>query len=346
MQRRDFIKGTSAALGAFTLGLGGYEMAKNFGAVRDDSSRDYLLGSHEFPKMTVLNARDSAKLVNEEPYKYPTVLLDALLKLEPNWRRGAQGIGDCVGWAAELCCTLNTAVEIACEGKPWLWKGPYATEPIYGGSRVEARGRDNYSWSDGSTGAWAAAWVTQFGALRRLDYSMATGQASHDLTTYDSDKAKQWGYYGCGGKDDKGLLDMVAQEWPVGEALLVNQVQDVRRALLSGYPVLVCSNQGFTQTRDEEGFCKPRGEWAHAMVICGYYVSETGREGYILANSWGKSNKGPCPYSDKKAIQDCTFAADADVVDGMLKMWNDSWIFTGVNGLEKRKLNWLDGWNL
>ena len=82
------------------------------------------------------------------------------------------------------------------------------------------------------------------------------------------------------------------------------------------------------------------------MVICGYYVTESGREGYIIANSWGKSNKGPCPYSDSKAIQDCTFAADADVVDGMLKMWNDSWIFTGVKGLEKRKLNWLDGWAL
>lgn len=346
MQRRDFLKGTAASAGALAFGVGGYEMTKQFGAVRDDAARDYLLGSHEFPKLTIMTPRASSMLVNEEPYKGPTLLLDAVTKLQPDWRRGAQGIGDCVSWAAELCCTINTAVDIVHDGKPWLWKGPFATEPLYGGSRVEARGRDTYSWSDGSTGAWASAFVTEFGALGRHDYSIATGNPDHNLTRYSSEKAKQWGFYGCGGKNDDGLLDNVAKEYPVGECLLVNNVSDARRAILSGYPILACSYHGFTQTRDEDGFCVKRGQWAHAMVICGYYVTPEGREGYIIANSWGKSNKGPCPYSDNKAIQDCTFAVDARTVDNMLKEWNDCWVWTGVNGLEKRNLDWLNGWEL
>lgn len=319
---------------------------RKFGAIQDPDLRDELLASRDYPGVNTLASRDSELLIREIDPKRPVVLLEAVTKLQKDWRRGAQGIGDCLSWAFELGATVSTATDIVLRKQPWLWRGEFATEPIYGGARVEARGKSHGGWSDGASGSGGAAFITRYGCLRRHNYSLITGLDEHDLQTYSAEKAKQWGAYGCGGRNDNGLLDNVAMEFPVKECLLVNNATDARRAILNGYPVVVCSGQGFTATRDDEGFCKPRGSWAHAMLIVGYFVSPSGRIGFIIANSWGVSNKGPCPYSSVKAIQNCSFGVDYDVVDSMLSSWNDSWLLTGVNGLERREIKWTEGWEL
>ena len=189
-----------------------------------------------------------------------TVLLyEPLLSLSPGWKRGSQGIGDCVSWGYELGCTTLAAIDIVLRREPEAWKGPFATEPIYGGSRVEAQGRRRGGYTDGSYGGAAAKWVRDFGLLLRDNYSERTGNNEHDLREYDSRVAKQWGNYGCGGKQDKGELDQIAKEHPVKTVSMVTTFSEAAKAISNGYPVPVCSGQGFTSKRDGDGFCKAKG---------------------------------------------------------------------------------------
>lgn len=275
--------------------------------------------------------------------KKPVVLFDALLPLEPDWNRGAQGIGDCVSWGFELAATLCVATDVMWAGASWAWKGEYATEPIYGGSRVEARGRSRGGWSDGSYGGAAAKWLTKWGALLRIDYSLATSNKEHDLRKYSSNKAKQWGNYGCGGESDKDKLDEVARETPVRRAYLVTSFEDAASAIESGYPVAVCSMQGLG-SRDSDGFAPPRGTWAHCMCFSGVRYD---KPGLLCTNSWGNSwgTSAPLPGVESNAVKACSAWVDARTCDRMLKQ-EDSYVLTVIDGLERREIDWSKGWEI
>ena len=274
--------------------------------------------------------------------KDPVLLYESLLRLQPSWKRGKQGIGDCVGWGWELACTVLAAVDIVDRREPEKWCGEFATEAIYAGSRVEARGKSRASWSDGSYGAAAAKWVRDWGLLVRKDYSIDTGQGSHDLTKYSADKAKSWGYYGCGGKGDNGKLDQIAREHPVKTVSMVLTFDEAAAAITNGYPVPVCSNQGFKSRRDSEGFCSPHGTWNHCMVFLG--VRGGSRPGLLCTNSWGRSVSGDMwPDKVPASVRDCSWWVDASVADKMLRQ-RDSYAVSGFDGFKRRDIRWSSGW--
>jgi hypothetical protein len=275
----------------------------------------------------------------------PVILFDALMPLQPSWARGSQGIGDCVSWGFELCAALNIAVDIMVRKAPWKWAGEVATEPIYAGSRVEARGVDRGGYSDGSYGGAAAQWLTQWGVLHRIDYSLATGNKEHDLRTYSADRAKSWGNYGCGGKDDQGKLDTVAKSYPVEAAHLVTKFAVAAAAIESGYAIPVCSNLGFG-ARSANGFAPRKGSWSHCMALTGVRYD---KPGLLLTNSWGNSWGDEAPfyptdYPYAEVIK-CSAWITQAAVEAMLAQ-EDSYILTGVAGLERRAIDWATGWNI
>lgn len=99
-------------------------------------------------------------------------------------------------------------------------------------------------------------------------------------------------------------------------------------ALSSGHLVVVCSDQGFTMERDEEGFCSPRGTWMHCMHFIGVLVSGRGRRGLVCAQSWGENvPSGPTPFG----MPSYSFGVDERVADRMLRQ-GDSAIVASVNG--------------
>ena len=102
---------------------------------------------------------------------------------------------------------------------------------------------------------------------------------SHDLSLYDENRCRDFGRRGV--PDD---LEVLAKEHPVRGVVNVRSWEECRAAIRNGYPVLVCSSQGFTMERDAEGFCNPRG-WYHAMAVVGVRGGE--RPGGFLLNSWG-----------------------------------------------------------
>lgn len=275
------------------------------------------------------------------PKGVDTFLWLALMAVCPNWRRGSQGIGDCVSWGAELVITMLLAI-MAKLGKA-AWEAEAATEPIYGGSRVEADGGGLGGYSDGSNGFSAAAWLHKWGALLRIDYSKQTGVAEHDLTKYSSSKAKAWGNFGCGGRNDggrgQGLLDKVAAVHPVADVTKVESTSHCAALLENGYLVSVASNVGYgSMRRDANGVVRRSGSWNHQMMFGGVrWVN--GKPQFRLFQSWGNSASGPDPGIEHEAISACSWwitEEDAAVMIGQ----GDTWGFSDVQGFKPRRLDW------
>lgn len=202
-------------------------------------------------------------------------------KFGRDWRVGAQGIGDCVSWGWSHGVQILLAIDYV-QGT----SGDFdvvATEAMYGLARVEGAGRTRGGYSDGSYGAAAARAVTKFGVVFRRDYR-SIASAECDLRAYSSSRAKAWGNFGCGGSGDNGRLDAEAKKHAVKQVALVTNFDEAAAAIANGYPVPVCSGQGFSSTRDSQGFCAPRGSWSHCMVFIGVRWD---RPGLLCLNSWG-----------------------------------------------------------
>lgn len=268
----------------------------------------------------------------------PVFLYKALLAVKPGWKVGAQGIGDCVSWGWAHAADVSLAVDVKL-GVSGQWK-PAATEAIYGGARVEGAGRPEGSggYSDGSYGAAAAKWVKNFGIVYRTPFNAEPYNFGYDLSNYDKSRAKSWGNYGCGGNGDRGRLDKVATDHPVLEVALVRNFEEAAAAIKNGYPVPVCSGQGFSSSRDKDGFAQASGSWSHCM--CFNSVRYLPRPGLLCQNSWGNFNSGP-KYPDD--MPDGSFWVEASVVNRMLS-GNDSYAVSRIKGFPKRKLEHSKGW--
>jgi hypothetical protein len=96
---------------------------------------------------------------------------------------------------------------------------------------------------------------------------------------------------------------------------LVTTRQEVEDAIANGYPVPICSNQGFTMSRDSNGFCQPKGVWGHCMLICG--IRNDATPGACILQSWGPDQPtGPLSLDQPPN----SFWADWTTVGKMLSM--------------------------
>lgn len=272
------------------------------------------------PKLTVDEKKD-------------VLLYPALLRVAPKYSRVAQGIGSCVGHGYAGCVDLLSAQEIVVHGEAEDWKGRALEASIYALSRVEARGKARAGLSDGSYGAAACKAIMNWGVLHYgVDYN---GQRFDE---YSAKREKQWG--------DTGLpdeLEPFAKQRRVRETSLVRNFDEFCKAIGSGYPVSICSTQGFTFTRDKDGFVKPRSVWPHCMA--GIAKRHGKRPGGLIWNSWGpNSNSGPhYPDNMPYPFRGSTFWVDADVLDRMFAQ-GDSFALSNYDGFPPRKIpDWTGG---
>jgi hypothetical protein len=234
-------------------------------------------------------------------------------------------VGSCVG-----CGFANAYMHcLACQsvtkrGPPQEF-GIVVPEIIYAGSRVEANGGFAPLIGDGSTGAWAAKWLGMGGTLKRGVYG------SHDLTTYSASRCRAWGRTGV--PDE---IEALARPNSASCAL-ISSAEDARKALSQGYPIAVCSNQGFSNRRDADGFARAEGRWTHCMCIIGY---RSDKRGFYVMNSWGENwISGPMGIGEPPPGG---FWAQWDAVESMLRQ-RDSYAVSDVKGFPKRKIN-VDDW--
>lgn len=219
----------------------------------------------------------------------------------------AQSIGDCVSQSFGHGVDLLACVEIAIGGEAETFKHT-STEFIYGTCRIDiGGGRIN---GDGAVGAWAAKAINTIGTVSRE----LTGE-------YDGNKAREWGRRGV--PDD---LKVQAKDQKVLTVSLVSTWEELKAAIANGYPVAVCSNQGFTMARDANGFCRPKGTWNHCMLVVGYREDAT--PGACVMQSWGPNvPSGPTTLDQP----DNTFWADPQTIGRMLGQ-GDSWALSSFDG--------------
>ncbi len=235
-----------------------------------------------------------------------------------------QTIGDCVSHGAACAVNVLKATEIVLKGDFEEWIAATSTEDIYGGSRVLI-GNGRLGYGDGSVGAWAAQYVSTYGTLLRKSYGTI------DLSVYDGNRAKIWGNPGNGTPRD---LLVYSKEHLVKTVSQVRNYEEARDAIANGYPVTVASNQGFTKTRDKDGFALASGSWAHQMCFTAADDS-FGRPGLLCQNSWGINwISGPTRHNQPLG----SFWVDASTVNRMLAQ-NDSWAFSNFDGFRPQKIN-------
>ena len=300
-----------------------------FGYLPDPEGAESFVAT--LPRPTLASAGPDLKAAQEDVMLYP-----ALLACDANWRRGSQGnVGSCVGWGASLAVDVLAACDIHWRKEAEAWKGRTMESSVYGFSRVEARGIKANTGGDGSTGFHAAKAVRDYGALHYgVDYGGFVYQ--------EKDKEQRDREWGRNGVPDK--LEPFAKERRCSETTLATSFDEAAAAISNGYPVVVCSGQGFSMSRDEDGFCRAGGVWWHCMCFIGVRFGK--RPGLLCVNSWGDSNTvgKHHPENMPEAVRNCSFYVDAEVCDRMLS-GRDSYVYAGYTGFHPTQLpdNWLRG---
>lgn len=108
----------------------------------------------------------------------------------------------------------------------------------------------------------------------------------------------------------KAGSDNLVTEW-----VPVRSAQELADGIASGGVGVGSDSQGFTMSRDQDGFCRPTGTWQHYQVRCSVGVFN-GRKGFGYNQSWGKTTPSG-PRLDGHP-GNC-FGVDFDVQDRIIK---------------------------
>ena len=238
------------------------------------------------------------------------------------------GIGSCVGNGFANGINYVICIQAALKrGPPIDGTVVIPAEVVYGGSRVNANGGRAPMFGDGSNGSWAAKFVSTDGICGRGVYG------SDDVTKYTESNCRLLGNRGI-----KGDL-LAACKKNLVSAALVNSADDIKKALLQGYAVPICSNVGFAgqSSRDADGFLRARGMWPHCMCVIGYRKD---KDAYLIMNSWGANWVGGPKYPANQP--DGSFWITSADMERIAKQ-GDSYAVSAVKGFPKKKLN-PDDW--
>lgn len=244
-----------------------------------------------------------------------------------SWDQGQ--VGTCVSFGFGRGTQDLILGQIA-SGAPEQWPGhEVATEPIYGGSRIEVgNGRIR---GDGSVGAWASQWVQRWGILFRKQYPGV------DLTTYSESLSRDWGRRGVPNE-----LEPLAREHPVRTVAQINTGSELWTALGNGYPVPVCSDVGFEGNLPTDGIMSPRGQWGHCMLFRGRFVHPSKGKCVVVQNSWGNYLRGATVETTDRGrveLPEGCFAVTLATADRMCGQ-RDTFALSGFAGFPKREFNW------
>ena len=297
MQRRDFMMLGALGAGGLMFGLPGQTLGgtSGFGYRASQQYQRAALRGDSIDAGWLDNPKIRAEWITNQRYPFlndldsdikgtgkgRVVLLYKFLEsiLGHPFAPYSQAIGDCVSMGFGRGIDILTAIQIVMRNAPQKWRGEAATEIIYGGSRVESGSKYGHNFvGDGSLGVLGADFVKNWGVLLRKPYL-----GKYDFTTYSGAKARKFGRTGV-----PDALEPLCKLHPVGYTALVNSWEEARDCIANGFPVVLCSGQGFRTNsgRDRDGFLTPGGRWMHAMLLAGV-DDKFSRPGGLIINSWG-----------------------------------------------------------
>lgn len=246
--------------------------------------------------------------------------------------------GFCVGFGNAKMATLSLAM--MAYAREIEWPGAdVAIEPIYGGSRYEIGklkyGSNLHRGDDGSVGSWAAEWLLQWGVLLKQRYDKV------DLTNYSLDRCA---LYGQTGVEDS--IEEDARLHPIQQMALCESGEDVWRLVGQLHPVVHCSNQGFSMSRQRDGTCSAVGSWAHCAGWSGRFTLPSGTRVLRYDNSWEGQADGigylgsPITIEGRHgpiALNGNQFLVPIEVVDRMCRSGRETYAMTGPLGFTQRR---------
>lgn len=233
---------------------------------------------------------------------------------------------DCTAHGAACAIGHASAADI-CYRQEWEeWCGPIATEPIYGGSRVNVGG-GRLGNSLGSYGSWTAEFCQKYAIVPRGKYG------KYDLTEYNWNTAQSWGSPGRGCpvellNSNKGRhIQAVSQ---------VRTSEEVADAIANGIGITIASNTAWTTKRNQYGACRvdPNNSWPHQLSIIAMIFTDE-LQMFCIANSWGNYLSGPLYLNQPTG----SFWCYADELEKYVLSANDSWAYDNVEGFGKRDLS-------
>ena len=222
---------------------------------------------------------------------------------------------DCTAFAAWMAYDATRSQEIA-KGEREQYYKRTATEPIYaqrGGSHK------------GMAPSLAAQWLHDFGGVSCEKYD------SCDLTTYNHAIGAGWWR--------KTPSDVVtaAKKHPAKFIALCESADDLAAGLASGLCAFSGGQEGFSSTRDSDGFARREGKWNHCMPILAA-DHKSPRTGFLLW-TWGNWNNGGSPkWAGEKGLPAGSFMASWGVIDTRIKKYKSTWLVGDVVGWKQSEV--------
>lgn len=253
--------------------------------------------------------RDSGKGKLSTPFK-------SVLFFDKDAYEEKQVTGDCVSHGTRNAVDVSRAVQIHLKGALESWMARGATEAIYG-----CRGHGG----QGMSCSRATEFVNKLGGVAiRKNYEGVV-----DLTKYQGMLGAGWG--GRGGVP--AALVAILKQNQVKTVSLIRSVEEARDAIANGYGVCCCSGQGFSSTRDSNGFARAQGSWSHAMAWTACDDASP-RKGFMIQQSWGKWNSGG---DTEWGLAPGAFMAEYDVCERMIR-GGGTFAYSNVVGFPAQKL--------
>lgn len=235
--------------------------------------------------------------------------------------RNQGSAGTCVSFGTTRAVELTMLVAIARGGAFSFPQQGIATEPTYGGSRIEV-GKGRLGRGDGSIGAWAAEFVKQWGVAARQLYPAF----NIDLSAYSIDISRKWGLAGV-----PDGFEPTLKQHPVAGIAQVKTLDGAMRALAAGHAIAESSKRLLNRNRDSDGTIGTYRGGGHCMAVVGY-KKINGRYKFQIDNSWGSYHGGgldpnfSCPAGG--LIDQADF-------ENMIDQ-GDTWTFSDVVGFPGR----------
>lgn len=250
------------------------------------------------------------------------------------WLPQYQERGTCVGQSHAALGTCVTGVNALLAGLKF--PGRTAVAPVYAGSRVEV-GKNAGNW-DGSTGSWAAEWMSERGGLvtfEELGLNDNPASEKEWLATMRKDEtmAVQWAASRSGVPEN---FEGLARVRPIKAAPAVTTVEEVRAALSNLTPVNICGSVHPSRDLDSRGVSKSLSRGGgHSTGIIGQYFDGSNWWYDHLQSWWWYYQGGFCRSSNR--IDKMFARAVTRIPESWLSHWlseRDCYALVGVQGLE------------
>ena len=247
-------------------------------------------------------------------------------------------VGSCVGWGEgrKIFLTLCAGVYMRGEDIATIHDAngqPVSVSPAwcYAASRqvVNRLGR-----GDGSNGSWAARATAEMGFLFEMRYPNG-----FDASHYSEADCRNWARNGV----PKASIELAAAQRFRGRAR-VETFEEAVALVQAGYLMNVCGFDKPVDTRDDDGFCRIGGRWAHSQTggLCYVvYKHKPGvtKRGIGILNSHGSSRYGgpkgaltPDLPSGAYIFEEKSFQRGLDK--------GDTWVSFDLEGLRPAAKRW------